>query len=550
MTQKLVSIIGSRALRVLRLGGFAAALALAFAPAAEARTRVDPYIEIQQVLSADLNDGGDVLTYTALAAGIDARTSSKRVEAQISYRYERRIPWDNHLEDGDVHSGLAQVRLAVAPEVLSLDAGAIATRSRVDGRGPILGFTSVDSINLADVYGIYAGPTIATHAGPVEINAFYRFGYVKVDDHQDDFTPPPGQPRVDRFDSSTTHNFAASAGMGPGELPFGWTLGAGYIREDTNRLEQRFEDGYVRGDIVLPVSSTFALTAGVGYEKLKASQQDILRDAAGLPVLTPGGNPIPDPAKPRLLAYDQSGLIADAGVIWRPNPNTELQARIGRRYGGTTFTGSLRYKMSAHSALTAQVYDSVDSFGRLVVTDISGLPVNFNTNPDGLNSGIGGIGGCIFGTDPGTGGCLNDVFSSINASNFRNRGVSVLFSSERGLWSFGIGADYNNRKYLAPRAGTTFSIAGVTDESASVQAYINRKLSRTSGINLDTYASWYDSGLPGSDSVFGAGVTGTYYRSFLLERLQAEAAVGLFTTDSGQIDSTVASALVGLRYHF
>jgi hypothetical protein len=79
---------------------------------------------------------------------------------------------------------------------------------------------------------------------------------------------------------------------------------------------------------------------------------------------------------------------------------------------------------------------------------------------------------------------------------------------------------------------------------------VGRQVGRDAEVNLDAYASWYDSGLPGSESVYSTGLTGSYYRSFLLEHLQAQAALGIYTTEAGDYESTIASALVGLRYQF
>jgi hypothetical protein len=36
------------------------------------RVEVVPYLEVQQVIVANLKDGGDVLTYSTVAAGVDA----------------------------------------------------------------------------------------------------------------------------------------------------------------------------------------------------------------------------------------------------------------------------------------------------------------------------------------------------------------------------------------------------------------------------------------------------------------------------------------------
>ena len=51
----------------------ASMLALVAAPAAaEPQRYVQPYIELSQAAAADLTNGGDVLTYTQAAVGVDA----------------------------------------------------------------------------------------------------------------------------------------------------------------------------------------------------------------------------------------------------------------------------------------------------------------------------------------------------------------------------------------------------------------------------------------------------------------------------------------------
>ena len=81
-----------------KLGGFVASATfacLAATPAAAqpARTvKFAPYIEAAQVLSADLN-GGDVLTYTQVSAGIDATTHRGGSTATISARYDRNFSY-------------------------------------------------------------------------------------------------------------------------------------------------------------------------------------------------------------------------------------------------------------------------------------------------------------------------------------------------------------------------------------------------------------------------------------------------------------------------
>src|SRR3546814_1470234 len=54
---------------------------------------VSPYLEVGQVLTADLKNGGDVLTYTTVAAGIDAAIVTRRAELAATLRYERQFGW-------------------------------------------------------------------------------------------------------------------------------------------------------------------------------------------------------------------------------------------------------------------------------------------------------------------------------------------------------------------------------------------------------------------------------------------------------------------------
>lgn len=537
----------SPAVRALALAGLSTALLLSGASTARVRSQIAPYLEVDQVVTADINGDGDVLTYTSAAAGIDAQVEAGDFEGQASYRYERRISYEDDIGDEDIHSGVAAGRLNIIPNTLSVEAGALAARTRIDGSGPIFGTTAIDDPNSTEVYGFYAGPSLKTQIGEVDVTAGYRLGYVSVDDD----TLAGGSFRQG-YDSGTTHDAAISFGMKPGELPFGWTIGAGYVREDVDFFDQSFEGQYVRGDIVQPVSPTLALTAGVGYEDIEATQQDILRDAGGLPVLTPGGAILPDPTRPPLLTYDESGIFWDVGVIYRPSRRTELQARVGERYGSFSATGSLTHQFNADYGVSVIVYDSIDSFGRLVISDLQDVPTSFDYRRTPLQNGFGGAGGCLFDqADAGTGVCFSDALQSTAGGNFRNRGVGILFSGGRGLWSFDLGAGYAHRDYRQPLLnGTVFSVEELTDQSFTLQASATRRLSRTSSIGVDAFASWYDSDELLADTSFGSGITGSYNRNVLLDRLEFRAAVGLYHTETGDFDSTFLSALAGLRYSF
>ena len=102
---------------------------------------------------------------------------------------------------------------------------------------------------------------------------------------------------------------------------------------------------------------------------------------------------------------------------------------------------------------------------------------------------------------------------------------------------------------LRPSDGHRLAGLASEDEAYSVYGTIGRQLSRTSEIDLAAFASWYDSDA-NADNVTTLGATLSYSRSFLLDRLQLLAALGLYHADDGIEASTNASASGGLRYTF
>ena len=541
----------TRAFYILLLGG----AAIVATPAAARSTYVQPYIELTQVATADLTNSDDVLTYTQVAAGIDAGVTSPRAEAQISYRYERRIDWDNRVADSDVHSGLARGSFKVTP-ALTIDGGALATRTRADIRGAAPGVLAGNVDNITQVYSVYAGPNLATAVGPAQVTAAYHAAFTKAESPgRTGITP--GQPRIDYFDSSTSHLATASVGVAAGTvLPVGVTVSGAYEREDAHQLDQSYEGYYGRGDVVLPVSRTVAVRAGVGYEKITSKQRDPKLTAAGQPVLDGDGRYVTDPNAPVRIAYNTDGLIYDAGVVWKPSPRLTLQANAGWRYGGETYTGSLQWQMSRDTGVQVVVYDGIETFGRQLRDGLRALPTSFQTQVDPFGQQFGG---CVFGSKPGeggqgAGGCLNSAFQSASSSSYRARGVDGVISTARGRTSLGFGAGYANRKLYTPDTVPGIDIYGTADQSAYAQAFWSRALTRRSTLDANLFANWYSSGIggtatSGSDDVWGAGATGSYSLNF--GRLGTVASLGVYTYDQADIDAQwSAQALLGARYTF
>ena len=452
------------------------------APQAIARDRprldVTPYIEVQQVAFADLDGGRDILTYTTLAAGVDAAISTRRAEGQVSLRYERVIGYDNQVESQDSVSGLARGSVAVTRN-LSIEAGALASQSSLDSRGPNRGSFQPFSDNVTQVYSVYAGPSFAAQAGELSVNAGYRVGYTKVSE-EDRGALPPGQQPIDLFDDSVSHAASASVGMQSGTLPFGWTATVGYNREDASQLDSRFEDLYGRVDVIVPVTQTLAAVGGIGYEKVKVSERDALRDVGGNPIVGPGGRLVTDPNSPRLVAYESDGLIWDAGVLWRPSRRTALELRYGHRYGSDSYTGSFSYVPNNRTGVNISVYDTIQGFGGAINNALADLPTAFNANRNAIT---GDLNSCVFSASGGS--CLNNALRTARSATFRSRGVQASVSETAGPWSSGLAIGYDRRKFLAAALGGQGQIAGLIDENYYLSGFLGRQLDRRSSVGTN-----------------------------------------------------------------
>jgi hypothetical protein len=507
------------------------------------RVEVTPYIEAQQVVFADLKNGGDVLTYSTVAAGVDASITTRRAEAQISLRYERLIGYSDDIEDQDIVTGLARGSVALTRN-FSLEAGGVASRASVDGRGAGTINLVGNPDNVTQVYSVYGGPTFTTQAGDLSVNAAYRAGYTKVES-KDTVVLPAGQQRFDQFDDSISQLATASVGMQPGALPFGWAVSGSWEREDAGQLDSRFDGKYARADVTVPVTPTFAVVGGVGYEDIEISERDALRDVNGDPIVGSGGRLVTDPASPRLVAYQQDGFIWDAGVLWRPSPRTSVEARYGRRYGTDTYIGSLSYQPGRDWAVNVSVYDQVTGFGGLINDSLAALPTQFRSSRNPLS---GDIGGCAFGQ---TGGfCLNDALQNASSAAFRQRGVTASFSGTNGGWDSGFAVGYNQRKFIASQLGAQAQVDGVKDDNYFAVAALGTDIDRRTRFESNVYASYFDPGFSGAGDVLQTGANAALYRQ-IIRGLSASAAVGLDSYKQEDFDSEVtASALLGLRYSF
>lgn len=512
----------------------------------QGKVQITPYIEAAQVVQAELSPGSDVVTYSRLAAGVDATLNGRNNTGAVSLRYERRIGWGADAPDGDVISGIARLSVAVVPRALTFEVGGLATRSRVEGNGSANISPIVDNLGESNIYSVYAGPSFSTQTGNLSVEGHYRLGYTRIEE-PDAIIATPGAEPLDLFDSSVVHDAEIKVGSQPnGLLPVGVGVGAGWSREDISNLDQRVDDRWVRADVVVPLSPTFALLGGVGYEDVEVSSRDALRDEFGDPVIGPDGRYVTDGSMPRKLSYDVAGLIWDAGVQWRPSRRTSLEAHIGRRYGSRSVSGTFSFTPNNRSSLNVSVYDSVAGFGGQLNNALALLPTDFLVNRNPLS---GDIDTCVVSQEGGN--CLGGVLGAVRSSTFRTRGVTASYSVKLGRLVAGIGAGYDRRKYIAAAGTVLESANGLTDENIWLSANLNGQLDARSSFSTNVYANWFQSGFDLAGDTKGYGASAAYQRD-IFSRISATAAVSVdgIAREDFLEDIWTAAALVGLRYSF
>lgn len=509
------------------------------------KLEVQPYIEVAQIVDAQISPGSDVLTYTQAAVGVDAVLAGRSNGAAVSLRYERQFGWGKAM-DGDAISGIARGYATVVPGV-TVEAGGLATQATVENGGSGLANTQVSDKNKTKIYSVYAGPSVATRAGDIAVSANYRAGYTKVE-QSDAFIASPGGGAVDVFDESTVHVADVEAGVAPGTvLPVGLAVGGSFYQEDISNLDQRARDLQARAMVTVPLGRTVQAVGAIGYEDVEISSRDAVRDGEGDPVIGPDGRYVTDKSSPRELAYDVSGLTWDVAVMWRPSRRTSLSAHVGRRYGSTSFGGTLSYAPNDRSQLSVAVYDNIAGFGGQINRLLDDLPDDFEAVRDPVT---GELTGCV--DSLGGNNCFSGAIGSLRSSTFRARGVAASWSMRIGRLNAGVGAGYDRRKFIAARNTVLASANGVIDENYWLAAYLSGQLGPNAGWSTNAYANWLSSNDPLFGDVSGYGASASYFHR-ITRGLRASLAVsidGASRDDADVEDIWTASALAGLRYDF
>ena len=542
-------------------GAYVPPLAHGGAQGKRKRTKIIPYLEIDQTVYDQVTPHQPVVTYTTAAAGLDMQINDHRTTGIVSVRYEHHFDESGGIGNSDTFTGILRTTTEIMPRTLTLDLGGLATRTSIEDSGGVLINPIENQGSIYQIYSLYAGPSLSTHAGIVGLKAAYNVGYNEIDQkyrysqanaNANANANDSGGVQPDVFGHSLTQQAMASAGVRPGEvLPFGVTLLGSYLKENINSLDQQLVDERGGVEFTQPISRSTALVADVGWEKVVVSQRDALLDGDGNPIIASNGQYATDKSQPRRIAYRTDGLTWDVGVVWHPSKRTMAAAYIGRRYDSTTYYGSLYHAPDSRQTLSASVYDGIYGFGSGLMTALQQVPTDATVVRDPFSGNVGGCytGTTAGGTTPG-GGCISGALGSANALVFRSRGFNAAYGLNFGRLNFSVGGGYATRKYIAAADSILASENGKLDQTWYVDAGISGPIDRQTRFYVSAFGSIYHTDTYVYGGTADWGVSGSVVHH-LTDRLVATGSFEVMGVNP-QVSPDQLETLgqLGLRYNF
>jgi len=520
------------------------------------RTKIIPYLELDQTVYDEVTPHQPVVTYTTVAAGVDMTINDQRTSGFLSLRYEHHFGESGGIGNSDTFTGIARTTTTLIPRTLTLDLGGLATRTSIEDSGGVLINPIENQGSIYQIYSVYAGPSLSTHVGIVGLKAAYNVGFNEIDQIDHNASANSGgasanSGQADLFGHSLTQQGTVSAGVRPGQvLPFGVTLLGSYLKENINTLDQQLIDERAGVEFTQPISPSTALVADVGWEKVVTSQRNAEFAADGTPLIAANGQYVVDKSQPRQIAYKTDGLTWDVGVVWHPSKRTMAAAYVGRRYDSTTYYGSLYHAPDSRQTLSASVYDGIYGFGSGLTTALQQVPTDSTVVRDPFS---GNVGGCYTGSTgsgaPG-GGCITGALGSANALVFRTRGFNASYGLNYGRLNFNVGGGYTSRRYIAAADTILGSENGKLDQTWYVDAGISGPIDRQTRFYVSAFGSIYHTDTFAYGGTADWGVSGSMVHH-LTDRLVGTASFEVMGV-SPQISADQLETLgqLGLRYNF
>ncbi|MBV7257109.1 hypothetical protein KCG44_09980 [Pacificimonas sp. WHA3] len=458
-------------LKIRRVATSAAIVSLVAATSGQAQVNLSGSAVVRQVFT-DTTGGasptsGWLETGLSGLANIETRRVNGAVAATVTRRFEQ---WGRVNRSYRVNAD-GELTGTLIPRNLFLTVGGRASQYQRDSRGFVGSNPDADNGNTAQVFAVYAEPSVRTSLGAgMDASATYRIGKTTVDGVRSSALLLNGDIGLDGNSSgarglsdSLSQSATISAGLTPGRQRFGLRVVGRWTKEEIDELDQRYRSYSVSGQGTYQASRKLSFTIEGGYEDILNRQQSILFDpVTNLPLVGPDGEFLPDPVNPRRTAFDRSGAFGTVGFRYAPSRRANFSLQVGYRYGDPNINASMTFEPMPKVVVTGRYNEGLSSFGRLLTQSIDGEVVSVQRTNQTT-----GFGECTLGRDPVTGGCLGNLTQSLVPATFRSRRGSVGVIYDAGQMTFGANLFYNERGYVDLQQLQVAGDADVTAQSFS-----------------------------------------------------------------------------------
>ncbi|WP_404379894.1 TIGR03016 family PEP-CTERM system-associated outer membrane protein [Caenispirillum salinarum] len=400
---------------------------------------------------------GDVIT--TVGAGVNASVDGARTNLVGTYR----ASYDQYLSQSD-RSGYRQTLLAsgnheVIEEHLFFDASA-SMSTRFAGLGAASATERAGVGNQTQAISWSLGPTWRQRVGGsfANLSASYKLAGTAF------FAASSGDVgESDRPDNGIIHNAAVALNSGSDFTRLRWSLGGSWQTQTGSGDDGDSGTRSVVASTEYRIDRRFGLLGSVGYDDVQLTDQ-----AEGV-----------------ISETDLSGVSWTVGLRFNPSPRTDMRAEYGQRYGDPYYSGTVNWRVTARTSVSASYQTDVQTLQEALLTGIT---------PECLSAGLSAVGGEDV---PITVECLLDLFNTgvLGPEGVNPSAPFTLVDGTARTQTFRAGINTRRERTNYSLNGTVtqreFTINGAEDTTYSVTGTASRRLDEqtTGSVSISYTAS-------------------------------------------------------------
>lgn len=321
------------------------------APASSGRWTIRPFFEIREALTDNVfltTSGREADFITTFSPGLSVRGQGARVRLNFDYSLNADVYARNSSLNGFRNNFAGTGNVELIQRSIFVDVAGFAGQDNSVTRG---GQSSAIDRRLANngnqIFSYSISPYWTARYGPWASSTLrYRFAQFFTSNNSASDTPTTAA----SLGNSTFQDITASIVSGENFSAFTWDIQTSYRDSDSgaNGNLQSWS-GTFNGSY--HVNRTYALLGSIGYERINSGSFS---------------NSINEPTW-------------NIGLAYTPHERLSASVRYGHRYGGSTWSGDLRYQIFPQTSLTASYTESVTTQQQLALEGLGFIATNPTT---------------------------------------------------------------------------------------------------------------------------------------------------------------------------